>query len=220
MARIVVTGANRGIGLELARQLAERGDEVIAACRSASPELAALGVEVHEDVDVADDASVARFAESLGDRNLDCIINNAGILFRESLDELDFDGIRQQFEINTLGPLRLTKALLPRLGDGAKVAIVSSRVGSIADNSSGGNYGYRMSKTAVNMAGVNLALDLKPRGIAVVLLHPGYVRTGLTGGGGNIDPEESARGLIERIDALALETTGTFWHADGSPLPW
>jgi len=114
----------------------------------------------------------------------------------------------------------VTKALLPRLSAGAKVAIVSSRVGSLADNESGGNYGYRISKTAVNMVGVNLAHDLKPLGIAVVLLHPGYVRTGMTGGSGHVDAAEAARGLIARIDASSLETTGTFWHAEGYELPW
>ncbi|MDH3581293.1 MAG: SDR family oxidoreductase [Hyphomicrobiales bacterium] len=220
MGTVALTGANRGIGLELARQLAARGDTVIAAVRSASDELASLNVEVHEGVDVSDDKSVAQFASALSGRQLDILINNAGILTRENLDDLDWDRIRTQFEINTLGPLRVTAALLPCLSDGSKVAIVSSRVGSLADNSSGNNYGYRISKTAVNMVGVNLSHDLKDRGIAVVLLHPGYVRTGLTDMSGNVDPDEAARGLIERIDETTLEHTGTFWHADGTELPW
>lgn len=220
MGTVALTGANRGIGLELARQLAARGDTVIAAVRSASDELASLDVEVHEGVDVSDDKSVAQFASALSGRQLDILINNAGILTRENLDDLDWDRIRTQFEINTLGPLRVTAALLPCLSDGSKVAIVSSRVGSLADNSSGNNYGYRISKAAVNMVGVNLSHDLKDRGIAVVLLHPGYVRTGLTDMSGNVDPDEAARGLIERIDETTLEHTGTFWHADGTELPW
>lgn len=220
MATIVLTGANRGIGLSMAQQLTARGDTVIAAVRTSSDELAATGAEVHENVDVADLASVEAFAKALSGRAVDVLINNAGLLTREPLDDLDWDRIRTQFEVNTLGPLRVTKALLPNLKEGSKVAIVSSRVGSIADNSSGGNYGYRMSKTAVNMAGANLALDLKPKGIAVILLHPGYVRTGLTGMSGNIEPDESARGLIERIDAASLEASGSFWHADGTELPW
>ena len=220
MATVALTGANRGIGLELAKQLAARGDTVIAAVRSASEELASLDIEVHEGVDVGDDKSVAQFASALSGRKLDILINNAGILTRENLDDLDWDRIRTQFEINTLGPLRVTAALLPCLSDGSKVAIVSSRVGSLADNSSGNNYGYRMSKTAVNMVGVNLSHDLKDLGVAVVLLHPGYVRTGLTDMNGNIDPDEAARGLIERIDDTTLERTGTFWHADGTELPW
>lgn len=220
MATIVLTGANRGIGLSLAQQLTARGDTVIAAVRTGTDDLAATGAEVHESVDVADLASVETFAKALSGRTVDTLINNAGLLTREPLDDLDWDRIRTQFEVNTLGPLRVTKALLPNLKEGSKVAIVSSRVGSIADNSSGDNYGYRMSKTAVNMAGANLALDLKPQGIAVILLHPGYVRTGLTGMSGNIEPDESARGLIERIDAASLEITGSFWHADGTELPW
>lgn len=220
MARIVVTGANRGIGLELVRQLAARGDEVIAACRRASPELEALDVEVQDGIDVTDDAAVGRLADALAGRGVDVLINDAGLLTRESLDDLDFDRIRAQFEVNTLGPLRVTAALLPNMSESAKVAIVTSRVGSIADNGSGGMYGYRISKAGVNMAGVSLARDLERRGIAVILLHPGYVRTGMTGNTGNIGPDEAASGLIARIDELTLENSGCFRHANGEALPW
>lgn len=219
MARIIVTGGNRGIGLELVRQLSARGDEVIAACRKSSPELVAAGADVYESVELTDDASVQAFADNVSGK-IDILINNAGILTRETLDDLDFDRIRRQYEVNTLAPLRVTKAILPKMEKGSKVAIVSSRVGSMADNGSGGNYGYRMSKAAVNMAGVNLSHDLKPLGIAVVLLHPGYVRTGMTGGNGMINADESASGLIKRIDEASLYATGTFWHADGYELPW
>jgi NAD(P)-dependent dehydrogenase (short-subunit alcohol dehydrogenase family) len=220
MARVVVTGANRGIGLELVRGLTGRGDAVIAACRQSSPELDALGAEIHEGVDVAVGESVEAFAAGVSAGPLDILINNAGVLTSESIDDLDWGRIRRQFEVNSLGPLRVTAALLPRLKNGGKVAIVSSRVGSLEDNSSGGMYGYRMSKAAVNMAGVNLAHDLKSRGIAVVILHPGYVRTGMTGGQGGTGPAEAARGLIDRIDSLRLKDTGSFWHAEGYPLPW
>jgi len=220
MARVVVTGANRGIGLELVRGLTGRGDAVIAACRQSSAELDAVGAEIHEGVDVAVGESVEAFAAGVSAGPLDILINNAGVLTSESIDDLDWGRIRRQFEANSLGPLRVTAALLPRLKKGSKVAIISSRVGSLQDNSSGGMYGYRMSKAAVNMAGVNLAHDLKPRGIAVVILHPGYVRTGMTGGQGNAGPAEAARGLIARIDSLRLEDTGSFWHAEGYPLPW
>ncbi len=221
MATIVITGANRGIGLELAKQYQARRDHVIAAVREASAELSGADIETIEGVDVTDDASVERLAAALEGHDIDVLINNAGILLaRETIEDLNWDGIRQQFEVNTLGPMRVTRALLPRLKDGGKIAIVSSRVGSIADNTTGGRYGYRISKTAVNMAGVCLAHDLRDRGIAVVLLHPGYVRTGLTGMNGDIDADESARGLIARIDETNMERTGTFWHANGSELPW
>jgi NAD(P)-dependent dehydrogenase (short-subunit alcohol dehydrogenase family) len=220
MATVCITGANRGIGLELARQFSERGDEVIAACRSASAALTGLGIRVVDGVDVTDDGGVGRFVESLDGARVDILVNNAGLLSDESLGDLDFDRIRRQFEINSLGPLRITAALRRNLGAGSKVAIVTSRMGSIEDNTSGGRYGYRMSKAAVNMAGRSLAHDLGSDGVAVAILHPGFVRTEMTGNTGLIDPPESAAGLIARIDELTLETSGSFWHANGERLPW
>lgn len=223
MATLLITGANRGIGLELCKQASARGDHVIAVCRQSSPELDALAqddVRVEAGVDVTSDSSVAALAERLGDLALDVLVNNAGLLVPTSLNSLDFDAMRQQYEVNSLGPLRVTAALLPRLGPGSKVVIISSRVGSIADNSSGGSYGYRMSKAAVNMAGMSLAVDLKPRQIAVLLLHPGHVRTAMTRHNGLIDAAESAAGLLARIDELDLERTGSFFHANGERLPW
>ena len=220
MPTVVITGANRGIGLELARQFKQRGDDVVAACRESSKELTKLDVEVIEGVDVTEDGSVGELAKALGDRTVDVLVNCAGILSDESLSDLDFDRMRRQFEVNSLGPLRVTAALRGNLGKGSKVAIITSRMGSIADNTSGGRYGYRMSKTAVNMAGRSLAQDLREAGVAVVILHPGFVRTEMTGGQGLIDPPESAAGLIARIDELSLETSGSFRHTNGEELPW
>jgi NAD(P)-dependent dehydrogenase (short-subunit alcohol dehydrogenase family) len=220
MTRIVITGCNRGIGLQLATQLSERGDEVIGVCRSASPELTSLGFRIIEGVDVSDADNVATLAAELKGEAIDVLINNAGILRSDRLESIDYDVMLEQYRVNTLGPLRVTQALLPNLHEGSKVAIVSSRVGSIEDNSSGNNYGYRASKTAVNMVGTNLRHDLEPKGIAVILLHPGYVRTDMTGGGGNVSPVDSAKGLIERIDELSMESTGSFQHAEGYTLPW
>jgi NAD(P)-dependent dehydrogenase (short-subunit alcohol dehydrogenase family) len=216
----LVTGANRGIGLELCRQLAARGDRVIATCRSVSNDLAALGVGIEEGVDVTSDDSIAHLIRRLEGQPIDLLLNNAGILTRESLDQLDFDAVRWQFEVNALGPLRVSHALAPQMGPGTKIGIVTSRMGSIADNTSGSRYGYRMSKAAVNMAGVSLARDLAERGVAVALLHPGYVRTGMTGGQGLVDADEAAAGLLARMDALSMDTSGTFWHAQGEVLPW
>ena len=220
MASIVITGANRGIGLALARAYAERGDRVIAAVRTTTDDLDALDVEVHEGVEVTDDAAVQRFADSLAESSVDVLIANAGIHSNETLEDLNWDRIRRQFEVNTLGPLRVTRALLPRLHDGSKVAIITSRSGSIGDNGSGGTYGYRMSKAAVNMGGVDLAIDLKPKGIPVLLLHPGMVRTDMGGGPGAVEPEDAAARMVARIDEMTLETTGRFLHAEGYELPW
>ena len=220
MALWLITGANRGIGLEMCRQVRGRGDDVIGACRRASAELRSLpGVEVVEDVDVTDAAAIGRLGQVVGGHRLDVLVNNAGILERTGLDELDLDSIRRQFEVNALGPLRVTRALLGSLRGGSRVVLVTSLMGSIADNGSGSHYGYRMSKAALNIAGVSLAHDLRPRGIAVAILHPGMVSTAMTGGRG-VSPEESVRGLLARIDELTLETSGTFRHADGRALPW
>ena len=220
MTTWLVTGANRGIGLAVCAQLSERGDDVIAACREASEALKALEVRVEVGVDVTDDASVSQLADRLDGVTVDVLLNNAGILNSERLGSLDFDAMRRQYEVNSLGPLRVTAGLLGRLSAGSKVGIVTSRMGSVGDNDSGGAYGYRMSKAAVNAAGKSLSLDLRPHEIAVGILHPGWVRTDMTRHNGLVDASESASGLIARMDELTLETTGTFWHMNGQELPW
>lgn len=219
MSNFVVTGCNRGIGLELCRQLSGRGDTVTAVCRKTSAELDALGIRVVEGIDVASEQGAAAMRAALQDTSIDVLINNAGILRRDQFDELDYDDIAEQFRVNTLGPLRVTSAMIDRLGEGGKVVIITSRMGSIADNTSGGYYGYRVSKAAVNMIGKSLSVDLAAHGVAVALLHPGMVATDMTGGQGT-DTATSASGLIERIDALTIETSGGFWHAEGYELPW
>jgi NAD(P)-dependent dehydrogenase (short-subunit alcohol dehydrogenase family) len=220
MGVAVITGANRGIGFELARQLNARKASVIAVCRKSSPELDALGVRVESGVAVTEPAAWADLAERLARDDIDLLVHNAGVLIPDSLEDIEPKNVRAQFELNAIAPLFLTRALAPRLHAGAKVALITSRMGSIGDNSSGGYYGYRMSKAALNAAGVSLAHDLKPRGIAVISLHPGSVRTRMTRGHGVIEPEESVRGLLQRIDELRLETTGRFLHQNGEVLPW
>ncbi|HAZ46657.1 MAG TPA: short-chain dehydrogenase [Cyanobacteria bacterium UBA11369] len=221
MATYLVTGTNRGIGYEYCRQLLFVGDVVIAVCRSASFELKQLGLRVEEGIDITFDTSVASLCDRLGDTQIDALINNAGILKRVTLQDLDFESIREQFEVNALGSLRVTHTLLPLLKTGSKIVLMTSRMGSIGDNTSGSSYGYRMSKVALSMAGKSLAHDLKPRGIAVAILHPGLVQTRMTNfTSGGITPEESVKGLLARIDQLTLENTGTFWHANGEVLPW
>jgi len=220
MNTTVITGASRGIGLELTRQCQQRGDRVIAVCRKPGAELESMDVQIEGGVDVSVQKDVDRLVERLSETSIDLLINNAGVMSRQSLDNLDFDEIRRQFEVNSLGPLRVTAALRPQLKDGAKVAIVTSRMGSLADNTSGGHYGYRMSKAAVNMAGVSLARDLRDRDISVILLHPGYVNTDMTGHSGQVEPADAAAGLLKRIDELSLQSSGTFRHANGEKLPW
>lgn len=217
---ILITGANRGIGLELARLWQERGDKVIAVCRRASAALQELEVTLIEGIDVTKDGDMQRLRRELADEQLDIVVNNAGLMTDESLEQMNFDAMRQQFEVNTLGPLRVSHALLPQMAPNGKMALITSRMGSIGDNGSGGRYGYRMSKAALNAAGKSLALDLKPRGIAVGILHPGFVRTEMTGYQGQLEPAEAAKMLLQRLDELNLDNSGTFWHANGSELPW
>ncbi len=220
MGVAVVTGANRGIGLEFVRQLKARGASVVAVCRTSSSELDALGVRVESGVDVTQPAAWSKLAGRLAHDDIHLLIQNAGVLLDDSLENVDLDKVRAQIELNAIAPLFLTRALAPRLHTGAKIALITSRMGSIGENSSGGYYGYRMSKAALNAAGVSLAHDLKPRGVAVVILHPGSVRTEMTGGQGMIEADESVRGLLQRIDELRVETTGRFLHQNGEVLLW
>ncbi|HKY89889.1 MAG TPA: SDR family oxidoreductase [Nevskiaceae bacterium] len=227
MSTIVVTGADRGIGEALCLAAARRGDRAIAACLDDAPALRAQGVRVEPGVDVTSDAAVAAFAGRLDGVAIDVLVHNAGLVIDRPLGSLDFDAMVREFQVNALGPLRVTQALLPMLKRGAKIGIVTSRVGSLGENGSGGLYGYRMSKAAANMAGLNLARDLAARGIAVICLHPGTVRTKMTQGLGDtrtmgtlVEPADAARGLLARIDELELSSTGTFRHANGETLPW
>jgi NAD(P)-dependent dehydrogenase (short-subunit alcohol dehydrogenase family) len=242
MATYLVTGANRGIGYEYCKQLLARGDEAIALCRHRSEALDELakstGMRVESGIDISDDRAIAALLKSLQQQPIDVLINNAGIYRQSNLNDLNIDGIREQFEINAIAPLKLTQALLPNLSKstaaleaktdiktgaktGAKVALMTSRMGSISDNTSGGSYGYRLSKVALSMAGKSLSHDLKPQGIAVAILHPGLVSTDMTNfTSSGISPEQSVKGLLARIDELTLETTGTFWHSNGDVLPW
>lgn len=221
MATYLVTGANRGIGYEYCRQLQARGENVIAVCRAVSDELQELGVHIETGIDITWDTCVIQLGERLQRMPIDVLINNAAIAERITLDNLDFDSIRKQFEVNALGALRVTHTLLPHLKVGSKVVMMTSRMGSIADNTSGGSYGYRMSKVALSMAGKSLAHDLKPLGIAVAILHPGLVQTRMTNfNASGITPEVAVQGLLARIDELSLDNTGTFWHSNGDVLPW
>lgn len=185
------------------------------------PELEAVAEKVIDGVDVTDPAGISRIVDGLRDvEAIDLLINNAGLLQDEQLGSIDFDSIRTQMEVNAYAPLRVTEAVLQFIHRGGKIVNVTSRMGSIADNDSGGRYGYRASKAALNAFGRSLAMDLKPKGIAVAQLHPGYVKTRMVNFGGMISPQEAAAGLAERIDSLNLDNTGSFWHSNGEELPW
>ena len=221
MSNYLVTGANRGIGLEFCKQLKDRGINVLATCRETSKDLNALDVEVIEDVDISSKKSIIKLKNILIGIKIDCLINNAGIADYNSLDNLDIKSIRRQFEVNALSPLYFTKELLGSIKKGSKIAFITSRMGSIEDNTSGGYYGYRMSKVALSMAAKSLSLDLIKEEIYIAILHPGLVSTRMTGyTKDGISTEESVKGLLRVIDSLNKNNTGTFWHSNGNVLPW
>jgi NAD(P)-dependent dehydrogenase (short-subunit alcohol dehydrogenase family) len=221
VATVVITGANRGIGLAFAKAYHERGATVIGTTREpqSADELTDLGVRV-EEVDVTDDASVAQLGERLAGITVDRLINNAGVLRRDRLDQLDSAAILRQFDVNALGALRVSQVLVANLRASSNPGIVAmtSRMGSIADNTSGAFYGYRMSKAALNAAMKGLCIDLAP--IPVMVIHPGYVRTRLTGELGDLTPEEAVARMLPLIDHISPANSGRFYHRDGHELPW
>lgn len=220
MSTIVVTGASKGIGLALVGAYVNRSDEVVAVCRSSNPELVQTGAEIIESVDVSNDGEVSALSDLLDGRRIDVLINNAGVALRSDGDEDDWSAMLRQFDVNALGPLRVTRALLDNLMQGSKVVIITSFMGSIGQNSWGGQYGYRMSKAAANMGGVTLSHELKSRNVPVLMLHPGYVKTDLTAGQGSISPEKSANGIVKRIDELTMSDSGRFLNVDGQEMQW
>lgn len=216
---VVITGANRGIGLALCKHYTKNGDKVFAVCRSVNNELLDTGANIINGIDVSQASHIENLRASLHDKPIDILINNAGVWTDERYGNIDYDQLDQVMRINALAPLRISEALLTNMGTGTKIALISSRMGSISDNTSGGRYAYRMSKAALNAAGKSMAEDLREEGIAVAILHPGYVQTDMTGGG-DIDTHTAAERLAQRIGELNLSNTGTFWHSNGSVLPW
>jgi NAD(P)-dependent dehydrogenase (short-subunit alcohol dehydrogenase family) len=226
MITALVVGCDRGIAHAVARQLHERGEHVIAACLGSGDDLKQMGLVVEPYIDVTSGTDAADLAARLAaaGTELDWLLHVAGVLGLDQLGSIDYADVQRQFEINSIGPLRTVEALRGRLRDGSKVGIVTSRVGSLSDNGSGGMFAYRMSKAAANMAGLNLHHALSPRGISVLMLHPGMVATDMTrdfpGDFAYIQPDEAAAGLIRCMDRLTPATSGRFQHADGSFLPW
>ena len=221
--KAVIIGANRGIGLGLVKQYLKNEWEVWAVCRSKSDELEALrgkrGLTILSGIDVTKEQDRRDLRGKLPDK-IDQLIHNAGILRQDSLMMLSEKDILEQFIVNALSPLQTIQQIYTKLKQGGKIGITTSRMGSIGDNTSGGMYGYRMSKAAVNMAGKGLAEDFRGSKIGVYLLHPGYVQTDMTGGRGYITVQQSSSGLYQRMQELSLEQTGTFWHTDGTQLIW
>lgn len=222
---VIVTGANRGIGLELVRQLLARGDKVEAACRrpSEATELRATGARIHR-VDISSGASVTAFAQALDGVAIDLVINNAGVYGdpRQRLEEFDYEAALRTFETNALGALRVSQAFVPHLrrGAGKKLAHISSAMGSIGSTNSPGDLAYRMSKTALNMISKSIAAELHDDHIISIVVHPGWVRTDMGGPNAPITPAESARGILMQIDAAGFVDSGAFLDFKGERCAW
>lgn len=230
MATYFITGCNRGLGLEMAQQLVQRGERVIATCRDIATasdltELAlrSQGLSLIE-MDMASLESMTEAVALLNEEPIDVFINNAGIYGPRDANfgNVAGDDMALVLHVNTIAPLQLTQLLIPRLrtGKGKKLAFVSSKMGSIADNGRGGSYIYRCSKTALNSVVKTLAVDLAEEGFIAAALHPGWVRTDMGGPNGLIDAEESVRGMLQVIDALTPATTGEFINYNGAAIPW
>jgi NAD(P)-dependent dehydrogenase (short-subunit alcohol dehydrogenase family) len=224
MGTSVVVGADRGIGAALVDVYLERGDDAVAVCLESGDTWTERGARAIGQIDVTDDAAVAKLAAELGDAPIDTLVHVAGTAAFSRWGRFDFDRMLEHYSLNALGPLRVVSALADNLHDGSRVGIVTSRMGSIGDNGSGGMYSYRMSKAAANMLGVNLHHELAPRGVRVVLLHPGTVATQMTKGAPGWNeftrPAESAAGLAAQLDRLGPGSPVEFRHQDGTLLPW
>ncbi|GAB1594848.1 SDR family oxidoreductase [Lysobacter claricitrinus] len=229
---VLLTGANRGIGLEFARQLLARGDHVIATARHPS-QAHELGRLIGEHpgrlhvlpLDVMDPKAEAEVARELplilGNERLDLLINNAGLLHSgERFGQVPAKNLEDSLRTNAMGPFLLTQAVAPLLADGAKVANMSSQLGSITNTQSFGTPTYCISKAALNMATRLLAAALGDRGIAVVSLHPGWVQTDMGGEQAPVQPADSVRGLLQVIDRLDIAKSGSFVDWQGKSLPW
>jgi NAD(P)-dependent dehydrogenase (short-subunit alcohol dehydrogenase family) len=221
---VLITGANRGLGLELARQLDSQGYTVIGTARKPgrATELNELGVRV-EQLDVTDPASIASLASTLDGVPIDLLINNAGFFDRSNrtLEEVDFEVMARTLDVNAMGPLRVTRALLPNLAlaKGRTIVSVSSQMGSVTSNS-GSYYSYRASKAALNQLMVTLAHELENDDYTCVVMHPGWVRTDMGGQNATLSPEESVRGMIQVIESLTTGDNGRFLDYSGEELPW
>ena len=219
MTHVLITGAESGLGLALTRVFIDGGSSVAALCRESSPELDSLAPEIHDGIDVTNAAAVYRAAAEIGDKSIDVLINNAGIMIEDDIDRIDIAAVRAQFEVNALGPLSVALAFRKRFRRGSRVVNISSRLGSMEDNESGEDYGYRMSKAAQNMLTTNLSIDLAKEDVIVAALHPGIVATDMTGGKG-IPADEVARDLKAVIDTLDATRTGQFLDRFGAQIPW
>jgi NAD(P)-dependent dehydrogenase (short-subunit alcohol dehydrogenase family) len=222
MSTAVVVGASRGLGLEWVKQLKSTYTNVIGTTRSGNCD--ALDAVHTLKLNVSSPEGIAGLKaalDKLGVKKIDLLVNNAGVLSVEDLNSKNLaSGMLQQFQTNSMGPILVIQEVLPLLGEGSKIVNVTSRMGSIEDNDSGSYYGYRMSKAALNAATKSVALDLKPKGITAIVIHPGFIRTEMTGNRGDMNADEAVSRMMSVVKGIRIENTGTFYHRDGQTLPW
>jgi len=226
MPTVLITGANRGIGLEFVRQYAADGWRVHAACRDPDKavELKAIKGDVRfHRLDVTDEGQIDALETALAGEPIDILINNAGVRgMGDSFGSTEVAGWLETLRVNAIAPVRVSEGLITNLERGQRKLIVNitSRLGSVGENSSGGSYAYRSSKAALNMAAKSMSVDLKGRGITVVVFHPGWVQTDMGGSGAPVTPPESVSGMRAKIAKLTAADSGHFFNYTGQPIPW
>lgn len=221
--KLLITGSNKGIGLELAKQFKSAGYEIYSLLRTTNSEIQQLSTQLIDGIDFNDPTTLQNSIERFNVTHFDCCVFNAGIFHNETLDVIDSNAVNQiidQFKVNSLAPVILASQSVKFMSSNSKLVVITSRMGSIDDNQSGSFYGYRMSKAALNSAAKSLSVDLKARGISVGIFHPGYVKTEMTNYTGNSTPKDVAKQLFEQISKLNIINSGQFKHANGDVLPW
>ncbi len=230
MSTLFITGANRGLGLEFAKQFLDLGWEVLATARNPekSQDLQELAKEKGDQIsllqlDLRDFQKIESLAQKLEGKKIDLLLSNGAVYGgKQAFGDMDYENWKEVFVVNTMAPLKLAEAFLPHVERGEKkwMVFVTSKMGSIADNQSGGNYIYRSTKAALNMVCKSLSIDLKPKGITAIVIHPGWVKTDMGGEHAPLTPKESISGMIQVIQNLSIEKTGRFYNYDGTQLPW
>ncbi|MCF6777101.1 SDR family oxidoreductase [Thiotrichales bacterium 19X7-9] len=223
---VLITGTNRGVGLCMVKYYLDKGYHVIAVCRNISDSLSQIkktnttSLQVVDGIDITDQNSINHLVNEIQPQKIDILINNAGQWCNDSLNDFNLEQMLNNMKVNAFGSLAVTYALLPLLSENSKIIMMTSKMGSISDNQSGGRYGYRMSKAALNAAAKSLSIDLKDQDISVAIIHPGWVQTDMGGPNALIDAKTSVTGIASIIEQLNTDNSGSFYNYDGQIINW